>query len=158
MSLRNQVLISDQGRVQGEEVLMEEGAVVLRSAGIYGPPLGQLNARNPLDWLRAGMIASPESYLNLIHVKDLARTIVTALESEVSGDHFIVSDGTPRRWKEIEAWAVERGFVQAIRYSGLPPRGPSRRLSNHKLLFGLAPKLQNTDLYAELAVLENPRS
>ena len=137
---------------------MAHGAVILRSAGIYGPRLGELNARNPLDWLRAGMIASPESYLNLIHVRDLARTIITALESEVSGDHFIVSDGTPRRWKEIEAWAAERGFVHAIRYTGFSPRGPSRRLSNRKLLFGLAPELQNTDLYAELAVLENPRS
>ena len=147
-----------QPRVQGEQILMEHGAVILRSAGIYGPSLGLLKARHPLDWLRAGRIASGESYVNLIHVDDLARSIVAALQEQVTGDHFIVSDGTPRRWREIEAWAGARGLLGEVRYRGGSPPRLSRRLSNEKLLRVLRPELRHTELYEELLTLERGRS
>jgi nucleoside-diphosphate-sugar epimerase len=146
-----------QPRVRGELLLMEQGGVILRSAGIYGPALGALGTRHPLDWLRSGRIASREGYLNLIHVLDLARTIVAVLDSELAAEHLIVSDGTPRRWREIELWARAQGYLGEVRYPGGASRRPSRRLSNQKLLRLLAPELRHTDLYAELAALEGGR-
>ena len=147
-------LDENQERVLGEKFLMERGAIVLRSAGIYGPALGELPARNPLDWLRAGRIASADDVVNLVHVADLAQSILAALDSTVTGDHFIVSDGRPRRWGEIARWAREQGFVPHVHFPGGERRRPSRRLSNGKLLEVLAPELKHTDLYAELRRLE----
>lgn len=143
-----------QERVRGENFLMERGAIVLRSAGIYGPALGEHRQRNPLDWLRAGRIASADDIVNLVHVADLARSIMAALDSAIAGDHFIVSDGRPRRWGEIAEWAREQGFVEVLHYGGGERRRRSRRLSNRKLLERLAPELHHTDLFAELRRLE----
>jgi nucleoside-diphosphate-sugar epimerase len=134
-------------RVEGEERLRARGANILRSAGIYG------SGRNPLDWLRRGMIPAGEKYLNLVHVLDLASTIITALESNVRGRQYIVTDGTPRQWKEIAAWAMSRGYIQNIRYGGGVQQS-SRRLSNKRLLDELKPHLLHTDLFAEMEDIE----
>lgn len=134
-------------RVRGEEYLRRLGGVVLRSAGIYGP------GRNPLDWLRSGRIASLEKYVNLIHVEDLAAVIVAALDRAEPSEHFIVTDGTPRRWKDIAEWAEKKGFV-----TGPISRGASvassRRLTNNKLIGSLSPALKRTELFTELEILE----
>jgi len=143
-----------QPRVQGENILMAAHALVLRSAGIYGPALGPHRARNPLDWLRSGRIASPERFVNLIHVQDLAQCILSALVSSDTAEDFIVSDGTPRRWKEIEGWARGQGFIQDVHYAVETPGRPSRRLSNEKLLRRLAPVLNHRSLFDELVLLE----
>jgi nucleoside-diphosphate-sugar epimerase len=138
-----------QPRVEGEEYLKSEGATILRSAGIYGP------GRNPLDWLRRGIVASESKLVNLVHVEDLAVSILSALEGRGRGEDFIVSDGTPRAWGEIARWALEKGYIDTVRWSGAP--GPlSRRLSNRKLLGVLSPSLRHTDLYREIELLEAP--
>jgi nucleoside-diphosphate-sugar epimerase len=134
-------------RVQGEELLRARGAVVLRSAGIYGPE------RNPLDWLRAGRIARADHWVNLIHVEDLALAIGAALRVECSGEQFVVSDGTPRRWRDIALWGQQRGLLGNITFRG-DERGSSRQLANAKLVRVLRPPLAHTDLYRELEALE----
>jgi nucleoside-diphosphate-sugar epimerase len=135
-------------RVEGETLLQEEGAVVLRSAGIYGP------GRNPLDWLRLGRIPGGEGYVNLVHADDLAAAIVAGLESSIRSDHFIVTDGTPMQWGAIAAWALKRNLLTDVPWSGSAGR-PWRRLSNAKLLSLLHPSLTHTDLFGELERLEN---
>jgi nucleoside-diphosphate-sugar epimerase len=143
----------DRPRVQGEELLRENGAVILRSAGIYGPSFEGYSSRNPLDWIRRGRMRSLNGYLNLIHVEDLASVIVHALESTVRGDHFIVSDGTPMQWSAMYSWAVDMGFVGRGEFDESRREG-SRRLSNAKLLAILQPNLNHIHLFPEIQLLE----
>ena len=140
-------------RVQGELEALAQGAVVLRAAGIYGPVSAGLPDRNPLDWLRRGMIASREKLVNLIHVDDLAAAILSAAQSDAGGEEFIVTDGTPRRWGEIEEWGRKRGFLEEVRYSAAAG-GVSRKLSSARLHARLRPNFTHTDLFAELTKLE----
>ncbi len=65
---------------------------ILRAAGIYGPK------RIPrLDKLRAGELieADPDSYLNLIHVEDLAHIAIALMYDQSARGVFNVSDGQP---------------------------------------------------------------
>jgi nucleoside-diphosphate-sugar epimerase len=143
-------------RAQGEETLLLGGAIVLRSAGIYGPPVTPLPVRNPLDWLRHGLIRDGEKVVNLIHVGDLSLAIMAALRSPVRGEECIVADGQPRLWREIAAWGRERGYLQDI---ALPDRGGagSKRLATEKLHRLLAPPFVHRDLWKELELLEEGR-
>lgn len=147
----------DAERVRGEEYLRSIGATVLRASGIYGPAFAPHRARNPLSWLRREMIASPESWVNLIHVSDLAAALLEALKRDLRGEQIIVSDGSPRRWGDIGEWAVRAGLLGKVRYVGAAPRDGkklSKRLSNARLISRLGPVLTHTDLFGELVQLE----
>ena len=90
-----------QNARNGEVWLTENFAaetIILRPAGIYGPD------RIPnLEALRSGSVisAQPDSFLNLIHVDDLADCIYQVLKRE-SLEHQVynVADGNPVRRKE----------------------------------------------------------
>jgi nucleoside-diphosphate-sugar epimerase len=75
-----------------EEQLPAGGLVILRAAGIYGPErvprLAALRAGEPLE-------ADPASYLNLIHVEDLARLAQRMIEPVCRAGIYNVSDGHP---------------------------------------------------------------
>jgi nucleoside-diphosphate-sugar epimerase len=140
-------------RVKGEDLLRQKGALILRSAGIYGPAVPPRPARNPLDWLRRGLIRDGEKIVNLIHVGDLALVIDAALRSSVAGEDFIVADGHPRAWKEIAAWGNARGFLPGITLPDLGGGG-GKRLVTEKLQKMLAPAFAHGDLWRELDRLE----
>jgi nucleoside-diphosphate-sugar epimerase len=80
-----------------EEQLPADGLVILRAAGIYGPErvprLAALRAGEPLE-------ADPSSYLNLIHVEDLARLAQRMIEPTCRAGVYNVSDGNPVRRRE----------------------------------------------------------
>ncbi len=137
-------------RVRGEELLRRHGANVLRSGGIYGP------ARNPLDWLRRGRV-SLGNYVNLIHVEDLASAIVATLESPRSGAQFIVTDGNPRRWADIAAWAEEERLLEGLSLRTEASLS-SRRYSNKRLVSEINPPFRHPDLFTELLKLEKSDS
>ena len=99
------------------------------------------------------MIASADSWVNLVHVSDLAAAILEALNRELRGEQLIVSDGTPRRWGDIGEWAVRNGLLTEFRFSGGGKR-LSKRVSNAGLNSRLGPALTHTDLFRELAQLE----
>ena len=142
-------------RVVGEEMLREKGANVLRSAGIYGPAGSNAGRRNPLDWLRRGLISDPGRLLNLIHVKDLVTAVVAALESPIKGEQFIVTDGNPVRWSDIATWGKEKGYLDKENFAGTArSQKESKYLSNEKLLVRLKPEFSHTDLWHELELLE----
>ena len=137
-------------RVQGEEWLRSHGqAVILRVAGIYGP------GRNPLNWLREGLVRYSTRWVNLIHVEDLAATCLTALERGKPGESYNVSDGTPRRWSEIMDTAAARWQVP------LPAKEttskPGKRLNTDKLRIDLGYTIQHPDIFAALDSLESAR-
>jgi nucleoside-diphosphate-sugar epimerase len=79
-------------RLEAERVWRAVGAVVLRAAGIYGPGRG-LHRR-----LLAGTYRVPGDggrVVSRVHVEDLARIALAALERGAAGDVFVVADDTP---------------------------------------------------------------
>jgi nucleoside-diphosphate-sugar epimerase len=85
-------------RLAAEQALIRWGrqeqvpVVILRVAGIYGP------GRLPLEALRAGrpvLLPADAPWTNRIHVDDLARVCLAALERGADGDLFNVCDGEP---------------------------------------------------------------
>ena len=106
----------EAGRVfcEAESVLRQHAAgsraIILRLAGIYGPD--RIPRR---DELLSGkpIAASPEAWLNLIHVDDAAR-IVLAVENQVRPPRmYLVSDGHPVRRRDY--------YEQAARLLKAPP-------------------------------------
>lgn len=134
-------------RVQGEEQLRLMGGIILRSSGIYGPD------RNPLDWVRRGLVRDMNRIVNLIHVEDLSASILAALERAAPGSSYVVTDGRPRVWKEIVEWGIRNGYLKNAPEPESSSR-PSRRIDNTKLITELHPELTHLDLFDELRLLE----
>lgn len=79
-------------RLDAERAWRAAGAVVLRAAGIYGPGRG-LHRR-----LLAGTYRIPgdgSRVVSRVHVEDLARIALAALERGSPGEVFVVADDTP---------------------------------------------------------------
>ena len=130
-------------RAQGEEFLrIEQGAIVLRVAGIYGP------GRNPLDWIKKGLIGPSRKYVNLIHVVDLAGICLSALKLGRAGEIYNVSDGTPRTWEEICRVAHERWNVTSPAETVTQESG--KRIDIRKLREELRPQFRHPDLFTAL--------
>lgn len=84
-------------RVVGEEWLRQQGATILVLAGIYGPN------RQPLDWLKKGVIKTPDKRVNLIHVDDIVAITLRLLndERDLRGERFNLADGEASFWRDI---------------------------------------------------------
>jgi len=74
------------------EHLPQEHLVILRAAGIYGPGriprLDKLRAQEPIE-------VDPDSYLNLVHVDDLAQIVIELMNQKSACGIYNVSDGRP---------------------------------------------------------------
>ena len=135
-------------RVSSEETLRHEfGATVLRLAGLYGP------GRNVLDWVRKGRINNTNRYVNLIHIQDVAHICLAACTHTPVGDHYVVSDGTPRQWSAICRKAHEKWGIPLPPFSTCSDEG--KRLSPRKLFQALGYQLQHPDLFLALSQLES---
>lgn len=137
-------------RVRGEEYLRFHGrALILRSAGIYGP------GRHVLDWIRQGRVAASARYVNLVHVEDLAGICLETLDRGKDGSVYNVSDGQPRQWAEIVRTARDRwGVAQPDGQARGKTTGPGKRLSIAKLQRDLGYTFRHPDLYAALDAVE----
>ncbi len=93
----SQSLNLSRERVLGEEWLREQGATILVLSGIYGPN------RQPLDWLKKGLIKTPDKRVNLIHVDDITDITKCLLSDDrnLRGERFNLSDGKALMWREI---------------------------------------------------------
>ncbi len=137
-------------RVRGEEWLRTHcQAIVLRSAGIYGP------GRHVLDWVRQGRVTASQRYVNLVHVEDLAYICLAALERGKAGESYNVSDGQPRQWAEICRTARDRWGVESSGENRQQGVGPGKRLSIVKLQTELGYTVLHPDLYEALDAIEN---
>ena len=124
--------------------------VVLRPAGIYGPQ--RIPNVQPLREGQA-MAVDPESYLNLIHVDDLATVIAAVSQGPCAGRLYCVSDGHSVQRRDYYAFiAQSMGWpapsyvpgqelqgaqVQRAQVQGAVPRRRSqgnKRVSNRRLL------------------------
>lgn len=136
-------------RVQGEEFLRTKcGAIILRTAGIYGP------GRNPYDWIKSGRVLLSVKYVNLIHVEDLAAVCATALKCARPGDVYNVSDGIPRTWADIGRTLHGHGLVEP---AGGQKQASGKRINTSKLctlLQEAGASIGHPDLFRALETLE----
>lgn len=86
-------------------------ASVLRLSGIYGPE--RLLSKRESLLAGAPLAGSAEAWLNLIHVEDAARAVVTVEALESPADTYLVTDDEP----------VRRGdyYAELARRIGAPP-------------------------------------
>jgi nucleoside-diphosphate-sugar epimerase len=97
-------------RVQAERAWLDFGkeagkrVEVFRLAGIYGP------GRSVVDTLRAGTarrIVKPGQVFNRIHVDDIARVLVAAIDKAAGHSVYNVSDDEPAPPQDVVAYAAE---------------------------------------------------
>jgi hypothetical protein len=136
-------------RVQGEEYLRSEhGAIILRAAGIYGPQ------RSPLEWIRQGRVGPTTKMVNFIHVEDLARLCLLALQDGQAGEVYNVSDGQPRPWADICAEASRRWGIVSPRQESDTTSG--KCIHNKKLVEHFHYTFRHPDIYVALEVMQPP--
>ncbi|MFC1745995.1 hypothetical protein ACFL35_18530 [Candidatus Riflebacteria bacterium] len=98
----NSPLDLNQERVQGEEFLRDKGAIIVRAAGIYGP------GRDPRRWFERGLLQPGERRLNLVHVEDLCRFLLQALQRGETGAHYLAADGKPASCSDLfNIWKLD---------------------------------------------------
>lgn len=77
---------------------------IFRLSGIYGP------GRSIIDNLKAGTarrIVKPDQVFNRIHVADIARVLVAAIDKDAGHSIYNVSDDEPAPPEEVVAYAAE---------------------------------------------------
>ncbi len=142
-------LVPGHPRARAEEHLRTLGAAVLHAAGLYGP------GRNPLDWLRRGRIANAGKVVNLVHGEDLARACRFLLGHFHPAERLVISDGQPRPWRDIIAFALQRGYLEDPQLPDRPD--PTSKRVAPGQLFRRGFTLAHPDLFAELEALERGR-
>lgn len=126
-----------EARVKGEEYIRSLGGIVVRAAGIYGPQ------RNPMDWVRKGLVGRSPKYVNFIHVEDLAQILLAAAERGRGGASYLAADSHPFRWNElIENWAHRFG----LKALDIPSKRTSKRISARRSLDELGITLKFSDV------------
>ena len=145
--------------LEAEQWLEHSGIehVVLRPAGIYGP------SRIPnLQPLRDGesMAVDPESYLNLIHVEDLALAIAAVAQGPVKHPLYCVCDGHSVQRKEYYTFIAQSldlpkpVFSEYSTQDNMRKRSQgNKRVSNKRLLADYSLELRFPDYRSGLSSL-----
>lgn len=105
-------------------------ANVLRLAGIYGP--GRLLARVEQLRRRDRLTGNPESWLNLIHVDDAARTVLAAETRGVPGATYLVCDDRPLPRREYYTALAEKVGAPVPQFEELAADAPELRRLNKR--------------------------
>ena len=126
-------------RAEADHDWMQRGARVFRLPGIYGP------GRSPLDRVRQGKarrIDSPGQVFSRIHVDDIVRGVVLALESDAAPGAYNLGDDLPASGSAVTERAcrllgVEPPPLEPLEEADLSPmaRGfysENRRVANGK--------------------------
>ena len=92
-------------RIAAENLARAAGAVVLRAAAIYGPGRG-LHVRLARGEHR--IAEGGRSVVSRIHVEDLARFCLAALDRGSKGEVFVVADNAPVPQAEVITWLCEK--------------------------------------------------
>ena len=128
------------------ERISQDKRVVLRPVGIYGPgrvPRWEsLRDQVPLQ-------VDPDSFLNLIHVDDLAGSIVAVSTAEMRSSLYCVSDGHPVRRQDYYSFVSKLGNWPEPVFEPREPAGNGRvalRSDGNK-------RVRNSRIQSELAVV-----
>ncbi len=118
-----------------EEIVLEAGATVVRSSGIYGPNRGVLFEK----FRRGEAVIEGDSrrWINQIHQRDLVAALAHLINAGAPGEIYNATDNTPVTYLDYYAWCAE--FLR----QPMPPFGPvnlqrkrgltNKRVSNAKL-------------------------
>ncbi len=84
-------------RVAGEEYLRQHNAAIFVLSGIFGPQ------REPINWLRKGLIHSFEKTVNLIHRDDIVEITHYLLDNNLVpyGERLNITNGVYMSWADI---------------------------------------------------------
>lgn len=151
-----------QAALAAEECLFtssfRERAIVLRAAGIYGP--GRIPRSADLLAGR-GLAVEADSFLNLIHVDDLAQ-IVVAAEQIQAPRTLLVSDGCPVLRREYYEYLAQLLGAPAVQFlpsaAGSRERergGGNKRVCNARLREEIALELNYADFRTGLTSIVN---
>lgn len=134
-------------RTKGEDYLLSQGARLVLSAGIYGPN------RNPMEWIRRGLVGPTEKYVNFIHVDDLSSIVLAAGTSGKSSKVYVAADGKPKSWKEIFTHLGMKALESDLAAKKITGR-TSKRVSSSHTLQELEVHLKYEDIYTGLQSLK----
>ncbi len=126
----------ESGRIvcEAEELLHSERpeAIILRFAGIYGP--GRLLRRIDATMRGAPIAGDPDTWLNLIHVKDGAAAVLAAAKRGEPSQIYNICDGAPVRRGDFFAELARQLGAPPPRFDGTAGRARgNRRISNAKM-------------------------
>ena len=123
-------------------------SIILRLAGIYGPDrlprLNELRNGQPIS-------ASPDAYVNLIHVDDGVTVVCHTMDVARTPCLYNVTDGSPIARREYLGELASLIGAPVPRFEANTTgqfersRGGDKKISNQKLMRELAPKLAYTD-------------
>lgn len=122
--------------LEAEQLIRESDvapvSLVLRAAGIYGP--GRIPNRSALE--KSGALqVEPDSWLNLIHVEDLASVIEHASDNVLPHDLYNVADGCPVQRRDYYGYLGKTLGMAAPQFAPIQPEGgePRRGSSNKRI-------------------------
>jgi len=137
----SRVLVETEGLLLDRARTLNFPAVILRSAGIYGPERG-VPFRQYLQG-EAQISGNGERFMNMIHRDDLVGAIIAALERGQPGEIYNVTDNEPITQLDFFRWLSETlhrpippfvsGKENVTRKRGLT----NKRVSNRKLRLAL---------------------
>ncbi len=145
------------------ENISQDRLAILRAAGIYGPlripRLDKLRAQEPIE-------VDPDSYLNLIHVDDLAKIAIELMKPSSAQRVYNVSDGRPVLRRDYYQF-ISKTIGSAPPVFRVPmtnnqdsnptlprPRGEgNKRITNHRIVESLGYEFQFPDYIAGLSPL-----
>ncbi|AWM39672.1 dTDP-glucose 4,6-dehydratase [Gemmata obscuriglobus] len=133
----------DSGRVvlEAEQLLRthKPDAIVLRSAGLYGPH--RLLRRQPV-LNGEPLIGDADKWLNLVHVSDAADAVLFAEGKGHPGETYNLADGVPVTRRDFYTRLAELLNAPAAKFEHKPePGAPNRRINASKFRdLGWAPQ------------------
>ena len=145
------------------ENISKDRLAILRAAGIYGPSriprLEKLRAQEPIE-------VDPDSYLNLVHVDDLAKIAIELMKPSAAQGVFNVSDGQPVLRRDYYQY-ISKTIVSAPPVFSVPitnkqdsnlalPRSRgegNKRIANRRIVKYLGYEFQFPDYIAGLSPL-----
>jgi len=105
-------------------------STVLRGGLFYGP-----GAKNTSVWnnlAKNGTLQLPEDgsgYVSLIHIVDMSKAFVCAVESAITKPLLNIVDDAPPTWSDLFGYIARRNGMTTL-HSGAPRRFPNFRTSN----------------------------
>jgi nucleoside-diphosphate-sugar epimerase len=99
-------LIEGHVRIPAEEVVQSHGGIVLRLAGIYG------GFRNPAAWARGGRLNYEDRQVNLVHISDIVRAILSLAIHPGPRTVYNLADGQRHTARDIIDLLVDKDLLE----------------------------------------------